>query len=136
MQPVVLIVCPGWMLRPRLSCHETDIRRTSLVEPVTQPQTCSFLTPPPPTPQQFNSVHCLRIKSTLNMSHSTCYLSLWYQDFLTELKPYFSLNKRTLLLFKLSIQTLATSPNRYVAGISASTANSNYLVKGIRALVC
>lgn len=84
----------------------------------------------------FNSVHCLQIKSTLNMSHSTWYLSLQCQDFLTELKPYFSLNKRALLLFKLSIQTLATSPNRYVTGIPASTANSNYLVKGIRVLVC
>lgn len=69
------------------------------------------------------------------MSHSTWYLYLWCQDFLTELKPYFTLNKRTLLLFKLSIQTLATSQNWYVAGIPASTANSNYLVKGIRALV-
>lgn len=67
------------------------------------------------------------------MSHSTWYLSLWCQDFLTELKPYFSLNKWTLLLFRLSIQTLATSPNRYVAGIPGSAANSSYLVKGIRA---
>uniref|UniRef100_A0A3Q1H4J4 Secreted protein n=1 Tax=Acanthochromis polyacanthus TaxID=80966 RepID=A0A3Q1H4J4_9TELE len=39
----------------------------------------------------------------------------------------------TLLLFKLSIQTLATSPNRYAAGISGSTANCSYLVEGIRA---
>lgn len=67
------------------------------------------------------------------MSHSTWYLSLWWQDFLTELKPYFSLNESTLLLFELSIQTLATSPNRYAAGIPGSTANSSYLVKGIRA---
>lgn len=67
------------------------------------------------------------------MSHSTWYLSLWWQDFLTELKPYFSLNESTLLLFELSIQTLATSPNRYAAGISGSTSNSSYLVKGIRA---
>lgn len=81
----------------------------------------------------FNSDQCLWIKSTLNMSHSTWYLSLWWRDFLTELKPYFSLNESTLLLFKLSIQTLATSPNQYVAGIPGSTANSSYLVKGIRA---
>lgn len=67
------------------------------------------------------------------MSHSTWYLSLWWQDFLTELKPHFSLNESSLLLFKLSIQTLATSPNRYAAGIPDSTANSSYLVKGIRA---
>lgn len=66
------------------------------------------------------------------MSHSTWYLSLWWQDFLTKLKPYFSLNESTPLLFKLSIQTLATSPNRYAAGIPGSTANSSYLVKGIR----
>lgn len=81
----------------------------------------------------FISGQCLWIKSALNMSHSTWYLSLWLQDFLTELKPYFSLNESTLLLFKLSIQTLATSPNRYVTGIPGSTANSSYLVKGIRA---
>lgn len=31
------------------------------------------------------------------------------------------------------MQTLATSPNRYVAGIPGSAANSSYLVKGIRA---
>lgn len=102
------------------------------------------LSPPPPPPlldilnylDHFsNSVNCFQIKSTLMMSNSTWYLSLWCQDFLTELKPYFSLNKRTLLLFKVSIQTLATSPNRYVTGIPASVANSNYLVKGIRALV-
>lgn len=133
-QPVVIIVWPGWMLRPHL---QIDIRCTSLVRPVTL-----FLPFFPPlldtlnhSAHFFNSVHCLRIKSTLNMSHSTRYLSLWGQDFLTELKPYFSLNKRTPLLFKLSIQTLATSPNRYVTGIPSSTANSNYLVKGIRALV-
>lgn len=76
---------------------------------------------------------CLWIKSTLNMSHSTWYLSLSWLDFLTELKPYFTLNEGTLLLFKLSIQTLATSPNRYAAGIPGSTANSSYLVKGISA---
>lgn len=39
----------------------------------------------------------------------------------------------TPLLFKLSTQTLATSPNRYAAGISGSAASSSYLVKGIRA---
>lgn len=66
------------------------------------------------------------------MSHSTWYLSLRWQGFLTELKPYFSFNESTLLLFKLSIQTLATSPNRYAAGMPGSTANSSYLVKGIR----
>lgn len=81
-----------------------------------------------------NSGQCLWIQSTLNMSHSTWYLSLWWRDFLTELKPYFSLNETTLLLFKLSIQTLATSPNRYATGIPGSTANSSYLVKGIRVL--
>lgn len=67
------------------------------------------------------------------MSHSTWYLSLWWLDFLTELKPYFSLNESSPLLFELSIQTLATSPNRNAAGIPGSTANSSYLVKGIRA---
>lgn len=67
------------------------------------------------------------------MSHSTWYLSLRWQEFLTELKPYFPLNESTLLLFELSIQTLATSPNWYAAGIPGSTANSSYLVKGIRA---
>lgn len=91
--------------------------------------------PKSPSPLFFfflNSSQCLWIKSTLNMSHSTWYLSLWWQDFLTKLKPYFSLNESTPLLFKLSIQTLATSPNRYAAGIPGSTANSSYLVKGIR----
>lgn len=92
-----------------------------------------FWTPYISQPHFFlNSSQCLWIKSTLNMSHSTWYLSLWWQDFLTKLKPYFSLNESTLLLFKLSIQTLATSPNRYAAGIPGSTANSSYLVKGIR----
>lgn len=81
----------------------------------------------------FNSGQCLWIKSTLNMSRSTWYLSMLWQDFLTELKPYFSLNESTLLLFELSIQTLATSPNRYATGIPGSTANSSYLVNGIRA---
>ena len=66
------------------------------------------------------------------MSHSTWCLSLWWQDFLTKLKPYFSLNESSLLLLELSIRTLATSPNRYAAGIPGSTANSSYLVKGIR----
>lgn len=86
-----------------------------------------------PATHFFYSGQYLWIKSTLNMSHSTSYLSLWWQDFLTELKPYFSLNESTLLLFKLSIQTLATSTNWYATGIPGSTANSSYLVKGIMA---
>lgn len=48
-------------------------------------------------------------------------------------EAYFSLNKLSPLLFQLSIQTLATSPNWYAAGISGSAANSSYLVKGISA---
>lgn len=80
----------------------------------------------------FSSGQFCWFKSFPNMSHSTWYLSLRWQDFLTELKPYFSFNESTLLLFKLSIQTLATSPNRYAAGMPGSTANSSYLVKGIR----
>lgn len=59
-------------------------------------------------------------------------ISQWWLHVLTEPKPYFSFNESTLLLFELSIQTLATSPNRYAPGMPGSTANSSYLVKGIR----
>lgn len=127
-------VCLGWTLTLLTSCHGTyilisDNHLQLLSVPVLL---CLW---------QFLVLFLGTLKSTqatilnqkqLNISHSTCCLSLFGCTFSQDLIPEFSLNG-SISLFELSTQTLATSPNWYAAGISGSTSSSGYLVKGIMA---